>query len=125
MVSSIIDGVEEEFKKHFYLHYNFPAYSVGETRRIMGPGRREIGHGMLAERSLNSVLPEAFGELPCEGDCCSIDAAKVSAISPTSQSLVRPETGALIREECASAAVDSAKSEKTDVAMVGIILVSS
>jgi len=54
----IIDGVEEEFKKHFYLHYNFPAYSVGETRRIMGPGRREIGHGMLAERSLNPVLPE-------------------------------------------------------------------
>ena len=54
----IIDGVEEEYKKHFYLHYNFPAYSVGETRRIMGPGRREIGHGMLAERSLNSVLPE-------------------------------------------------------------------
>ncbi|MCP4836755.1 MAG: polyribonucleotide nucleotidyltransferase, partial [Phycisphaera sp.] len=53
----IIDGVEEEFKKHFYLHYNFPAYSVGETRRIMGPGRREIGHGMLAERSLNPVLP--------------------------------------------------------------------
>jgi polyribonucleotide nucleotidyltransferase len=54
----IIDGVEEEYKKHFYLHYNFPAYSVGETRRIMGPGRREIGHGMLAERSLTSVLPE-------------------------------------------------------------------
>lgn len=53
----IIDGVEEEFKKAFYLHYNFPSYSVGETRRIMGPGRREIGHGMLAERSLQSVMP--------------------------------------------------------------------
>ncbi|MEM9799677.1 MAG: polyribonucleotide nucleotidyltransferase, partial [Planctomycetota bacterium] len=53
----IIDGVEEEYKKHFYLHYNFPAYSVGETRRIMGPGRREIGHGMLAERALQAVLP--------------------------------------------------------------------
>jgi len=57
----IIDGVEEEYKKHFYLHYNFPAYSVGETRRIMGPGRREIGHGMLAERALTSVLPEKEG----------------------------------------------------------------
>jgi len=53
----IIDGVEEEYKKAFYLHYNFPAYSVGETRRIMGPGRREIGHGMLAERALQNVLP--------------------------------------------------------------------
>ena len=41
----------------FFLHYNFPPWSVGETRRIMGPGRREIGHGKLAERALQSVLP--------------------------------------------------------------------
>ena len=54
----IIDGIEEEYKKSFYLHYNFPPYSVGETRRIMGPGRREIGHGMLAERALTPVLPD-------------------------------------------------------------------
>ena len=53
----IIDGIEEEYRKNFYLHYNFPPYSVGETRRIMGPGRREIGHGMLAERALQAVLP--------------------------------------------------------------------
>jgi polyribonucleotide nucleotidyltransferase len=53
----IIDGIEDEYKKSFYLHYNFPPYSVGETRRIMGPGRREIGHGMLAERALAAVLP--------------------------------------------------------------------
>ena len=53
----IIDGIDEEYKKSFYLHYNFPPYSVGETRRIMGPGRREIGHGMLAERALQAVLP--------------------------------------------------------------------
>ena len=58
----VIDGVEKEYRKNFYLHYNFPPYSVGETRRIMGPGRREIGHGMLAERALGGVLPsrEAF-----------------------------------------------------------------
>jgi polyribonucleotide nucleotidyltransferase len=43
--------------KHFYLHYNFPAYSVGEVRRMGPPGRREIGHGNLAERSLLSVMP--------------------------------------------------------------------
>ena len=53
----VIDGIEEEYKKSFYLHYNFPPYSVGETRRMMGPGRREIGHGMLAERALTPVLP--------------------------------------------------------------------
>jgi polyribonucleotide nucleotidyltransferase len=53
----IIDGIEDEYRKSFYLHYNFPPYSVGETRRIMGPGRREIGHGMLAERALAAVLP--------------------------------------------------------------------
>ena len=57
----IIDGIEEEYKKHFYLHYNFPPYSVGETRRIAGPGRREIGHGMLAERALAAVLPPKQG----------------------------------------------------------------
>ena len=53
----IIDGIELEYRKRFYLHYNFPPFSVGETRRIMGPGRREIGHGMLAERALEAVLP--------------------------------------------------------------------
>ncbi len=46
----------EEFKR-FILHYNFPPWSVGEVRRIAGPGRREIGHGKLAERALESVLP--------------------------------------------------------------------
>jgi polyribonucleotide nucleotidyltransferase len=54
----IIDGLEEEYKKKFYLHYNFPGYSVGECKPNRGPGRREIGHGMLAERSLMAVLPE-------------------------------------------------------------------
>jgi polyribonucleotide nucleotidyltransferase len=53
----IIDGLEEEYKKKFYLHYNFPGYSVGECKPNRGPGRREIGHGMLAERSLMAVLP--------------------------------------------------------------------
>ncbi len=53
----IIDGIEEEYKKAFYLHYNFPPFSVGEVRRLGGPGRREIGHGMLAERAIASVLP--------------------------------------------------------------------
>jgi polyribonucleotide nucleotidyltransferase len=53
----IIDGLEEEYKKKFYLHYNFPGYSVGECKPNRGPGRREIGHGMLAERALMAMLP--------------------------------------------------------------------
>ena len=53
----IIDDLVEEYSKKFILHYNFPPFSVGEVRRIMGPGRREIGHGSLAERSLEAVLP--------------------------------------------------------------------
>lgn len=52
-----VDGLQEEFSKKFMLDYNFPSYSVGECRPIRGPGRREIGHGMLAERSVAPVLP--------------------------------------------------------------------
>jgi polyribonucleotide nucleotidyltransferase len=53
----IVDGLIPEYSKKFYLHYNFPPFSVGEAGRIMGPGRREIGHGALAERSLLAILP--------------------------------------------------------------------
>ncbi len=50
----------ENTKKRFILHYNFPNFSVGETGRIMGPGRREIGHGALAERCVAGMIPEEF-----------------------------------------------------------------
>ncbi len=53
----IIDGLQEEYKKRFMLHYNFPPFSVGEVRPIRGTSRREIGHGNLAERALESVVP--------------------------------------------------------------------
>ncbi len=53
-----VDGLFEEYSKRFMLDYNFPPFSVGECRPIRGPGRREIGHGMLAERSVNPVLPD-------------------------------------------------------------------
>ncbi len=52
-----IDGLGEEEKKSFILHYNFPSFSTGEARMNRGPKRREIGHGALAERSLSQVLP--------------------------------------------------------------------
>ncbi|MBE6739992.1 MAG: polyribonucleotide nucleotidyltransferase [Ruminococcaceae bacterium] len=52
-----LDGLDEEVEKRYIHHYNFPSFSVGETKPSRGPGRREIGHGALAERSLIPVLP--------------------------------------------------------------------
>ena len=52
-----IDGLDEEDTKRYMHHYNFPSYSVGETKPSRGPGRREIGHGALAERALEPVIP--------------------------------------------------------------------
>ncbi len=58
----IIDALEGEYRSNFMLHYNFPPYSVGEAGRLGSPGRREIGHGKLAFRAVNPMLPskEAF-----------------------------------------------------------------
>jgi len=55
----IIDALEGEYRQNFMLHYNFPPYSVGEVKRMIPPGRREIGHGKLAWRALRPVLPSA------------------------------------------------------------------
>ena len=52
-----LDGLDEEKEKRYIHHYNFPSYSVGETKPSRGPGRREIGHGALAERALIPVIP--------------------------------------------------------------------
>lgn len=54
----LLDGLGDEESKRFMHHYNFPPYSVGEVRPIRGPGRREIGHGSLAERALAPVIPD-------------------------------------------------------------------
>ena len=53
----LVDDLEKEYFKKFYLHYNFPPYSVGEVGRMGSPGRRELGHGSLAERALRYVIP--------------------------------------------------------------------
>ncbi|MFA5794740.1 MAG: polyribonucleotide nucleotidyltransferase [Candidatus Brocadiia bacterium] len=58
-----IEGLEEEYEKRFMLHYNFPPFSTGEVKRLSGPGRREIGHGNLAEHAIEPMLPE-FTEFP-------------------------------------------------------------
>jgi len=59
----VIDGLQEEVRKQFILHYNFPPFSVRETKPIRGPSRRDKGHGALAERAIEPVLPdhETFG----------------------------------------------------------------
>ena len=55
--NQLLDGIDEEETKRYIHHYNFPSYSVGETTPSRGPGRREIGHGALAERALVPVIP--------------------------------------------------------------------
>jgi len=54
----IVDGLGDEYSEKFYLHYNFPPFSVGETKRITGPSRRDIGHGKLAEKALAPIMPD-------------------------------------------------------------------
>ena len=54
----VIDALGEEYKKNYYLHYNFPPFSVGEAGFMRGPGRRELGHGALAERALKPMMPD-------------------------------------------------------------------
>jgi len=55
--AQLIDALEGEYKESFMLHYNFPPYSVGEVGQMSGPKRREIGHGKLAKRAVQSILP--------------------------------------------------------------------
>ena len=55
--NQLLDGIDDEESKRYIHHYNFPSYSVGETKPSRGPGRREVGHGALAERALVPVIP--------------------------------------------------------------------
>jgi polyribonucleotide nucleotidyltransferase len=66
----IIDAVSGEYKEHFLFHYNFPPYCTGETRPMMGPKRREIGHGRLAKRGVLAVMP-SMEEFPYTIRCVS------------------------------------------------------
>src|SRR5690606_15490057 len=68
--SQIIDAVSGESKDYFLFHYNFPPYSVGEAGRMMGPKRREIGHGRLAKRGVMAVMP-TMEEFPYTIRCVS------------------------------------------------------
>ena len=56
--AQIIDAIEGEYRQPFLFHYNFPPYSVGETGMVGSPKRREVGHGRLAKRGVQAVMPE-------------------------------------------------------------------
>ena len=87
-----LDGLDEQKEKRYIHHYNFPSYSVGETKPSRGPGRREIGHGALAERSLVPVLP-SVEEFPY---AMRLVSEVVSSNGSTSQASVCGSTLALM-----------------------------
>ncbi|SDY84746.1 polyribonucleotide nucleotidyltransferase [Proteiniborus ethanoligenes] len=90
--AQVIDGLGEEEEKRYMHHYNFPPYSVGETRFLRGPGRREIGHGALAERALEPVIP-SIEEFPYT---IRLVSEVVSSNGSTSQASVCGSTLALL-----------------------------
>ena len=90
--SQLLDGIDEETEKRYIHHYNFPPYSVGEARAPRSPGRREIGHGALAERALVPVLP-SLEEFPYTIRCVS---EVLSSNGSTSQASICGSTLALM-----------------------------
>ena len=88
----LLDGISEEDTKRYIHHYNFPSYSVGEARPSRSPGRREIGHGALAERALEPVIPSE-AEFPY---CIRLVSEVLSSNGSTSQGSVCGSTLALM-----------------------------
>jgi polyribonucleotide nucleotidyltransferase len=119
----IIDGLLDEYKKCFFLHYNFPPFSVGEIRPIRGPGRREIGHGALAEKSIEPVLPPEM-EFPYT---VRVVADIMESNGSTSQAAVCSATLALmdagvpIQAPVAGISVGMVSTEDTHVLLTDII----
>ena len=88
----MLDGIDNETEKRYIHHYNFPSYSVGETRPSRGPGRREIGHGALAERALLPVIP-SVEEFPY---CIRVVSEVLSSNGSTSQGSICGSTLSLM-----------------------------
>ncbi|MHB1484622.1 MAG: polyribonucleotide nucleotidyltransferase [Saccharofermentanales bacterium] len=110
----MLDGLDEEEEKHYMHHYNFPGYSVGEAKGNRSPGRREIGHGALAERSLLPVLPteEEFpyairlvSEITMsngstsQGSVCASTLALMDSGVPIKRPVAGISTGLIVNEE--------------------------
>ncbi len=90
--AQLLDGIDNETEKRYMHHYNFPSYSVGETRPSRGPGRREIGHGALAERALLPVIP-SVEEFPY---CIRVVSEVLSSNGSTSQGSICGSTLSLM-----------------------------
>ena len=90
--AQLLDGIDSETTKRYMHHYNFPAYSVGETKPSRGPGRREIGHGALAEKALVPVIP-SVEEFPY---CIRLVSEVLSSNGSTSQASVCGSTLSLM-----------------------------
>lgn len=113
-MSQTIDGLDNEDSKHYMHHYNFPGYSVGEAKSARSPGRREIGHGALAERSLVPVLPSQE-EFPyairtvseilmsngstSQGSVCASTLALMDAGVPIKRPVAGISSGLIVNEE--------------------------
>src|SRR5450756_1914093 len=110
----MLDGVDLEDEKRYMHHYNFPSYSVGETKPSRGPGRREIGHGALAERALGPVIP-AIEDFPyairlvsevlmsngstSQGSVCASTLALMDAGVPIKRPVAGISSGLIVNED--------------------------
>ncbi len=111
----LFEGMEVEGKKRFMHHYNFPPYSVGEVKPLRGPGRREIGHGMLAEKALLSLIP-SFEDFPYTIRIVSemlSSNGSTSMASISSSSLALMDAGVPIKRPAAGIAIGLAQDIKT------------
>ena len=121
--AQLIDALEGEFKDQFMLHYNFPPYSVGEASFLAGPKRREIGHGKLARRALEAVLPDPE-EFPYTIRVVSEiteSNGSSSMASVCGSSLALMDAGIPIKKSVAGVAMGLVK-EKEDFAVITDIL---
>ena len=117
-----IDALEGETQKSFMLHYNFPPFSVGEAKPIRGPGRREIGHGALAERALKAVMPskDAFPyTVRVVSDILeSNGSSSMATVCASSLSLM--DAGVPISEPVSGIAIGLVKAEKEEILLIDI-----
>ena len=119
----IIDAVSGEYKENFMFHYNFPPYSVGEAGRMMGPKRREIGHGRLAKRGVQAVMP-TIEEFPYTIRCVSEiteSNGSSSMASVCGSSLAMMDAGIPLKAPVAGIAMGLVK-EGTDFVVLSDIL---
>ena len=116
----IVDGLDDEEKKRYLHHYNFPPYSVGEARPMRGPGRREIGHGALAEKALVPVLPSQTDfpyVLRCVSEVLSSNGS-TSMASVCGSTLALMDAGVPIKAPVAGISIGLIKEEGDDYTLL-------